>query len=44
MREQIKNFIETAHRAGNQDLILFSRGNLSWRIEEDLANLGRHFK
>ena len=36
-KEQIKLFLEAAHRAGNQGLMLCSSGNLSWRIEEDLA-------
>ncbi|MDR3339718.1 MAG: class II aldolase/adducin family protein [Candidatus Symbiothrix sp.] len=36
-KEQIQNFIDTAHKAGKQNLMLCSSGNLSWRIEDDLA-------
>jgi ribulose-5-phosphate 4-epimerase/fuculose-1-phosphate aldolase len=37
MDSQIQYFIEAAHRAGNQGLMLCSSGNLSWRIEADQA-------
>jgi ribulose-5-phosphate 4-epimerase/fuculose-1-phosphate aldolase len=36
-KELIQKFIDTAHRAGNQGLMLCSSGNLSLRVEEDLA-------
>jgi ribulose-5-phosphate 4-epimerase/fuculose-1-phosphate aldolase len=36
-KEQVQNFLDAAHRAGNQGLMLCSSGNLSWRIEDDLA-------
>ncbi|KAA6302231.1 MAG: L-fuculose phosphate aldolase [Candidatus Ordinivivax streblomastigis] len=36
-KEQAQQFLDAAHRAGNQGLMLCSSGNLSWRIEDDLA-------
>jgi len=35
--EQIDKFIEQAHRVGKERLQLCSSGNLSWRVEENLA-------
>jgi ribulose-5-phosphate 4-epimerase/fuculose-1-phosphate aldolase len=36
-KEQIQQFITTAHKAGNQGLMLCSSGNLSWRAADDVA-------
>ncbi|GHT07490.1 aldolase [Bacteroidia bacterium] len=36
-KEQIQAFLDVAHRAGNQKLMLCSSGNLSWRMGDDLA-------
>lgn len=35
--QHIARFIEEAHRVGKERLMLCSSGNLSWRVEEDLA-------
>ena len=35
--EQLQHFMDEAHRAGNERLMLCSSGNLSWRIDEDTA-------
>lgn len=35
--EHIEKFIEQAHRVGRERLQLCSSGNLSWRVEENLA-------
>jgi len=36
-KEQIDKFIEQAHRVGKERLQLCSSGNLSWRVEENVA-------
>lgn len=36
-QEQIDKFIEQAHRVGKERLQLCSSGNLSWRVEENIA-------
>lgn len=36
-KEQVERFIAMAHRAGRERLMLCSSGNLSWRIDDDLA-------
>jgi len=36
-KEQIDEFIRQAHRVGKERLQLCSSGNLSWRIEENIA-------
>jgi Ribulose-5-phosphate 4-epimerase and related epimerases and aldolases len=36
-KEQIAEFIEQAHRVGKERLQLCSSGNISWRIEENIA-------
>ncbi len=36
-QEQIEKFIEQAHRVGKERLQLCSSGNLSWRVEENIA-------
>ncbi|MDU1890323.1 MAG: class II aldolase/adducin family protein [Dysgonomonas sp.] len=36
-KEQISKFIEQAHRVGKERLQLCSSGNLSWRVEENVA-------
>lgn len=35
--QQIACFVEEAHRAGKEKLMLCSSGNISWRIEDDIA-------
>lgn len=35
--EYIERFIEAAHRVGQERLQLCSSGNLSWRVNKDLA-------
>ncbi len=35
--KQLQEFIAAAHRAGNERLMLCSSGNLSWRIDDDVA-------
>ena len=37
IKNQIQQFIEQAHRVGKERLQLCSSGNLSWRIDDDLA-------
>ena len=36
-KDQILQFIEAAHKIGKHHLLSCSSGNLSWRIEDDLA-------
>ena len=36
-KDHIAQFIEQAHRVGKERLQLCSSGNLSWRVEENLA-------
>lgn len=36
-QEHIERFIEAAHRVGKERLQLCSSGNLSWRVEDNLA-------
>ncbi|MDL2215321.1 class II aldolase/adducin family protein [Dysgonomonas sp. OttesenSCG-928-M03] len=36
-KEHIKQFIEQAHRVGRERLQLCSSGNLSWRVEDNVA-------
>jgi ribulose-5-phosphate 4-epimerase/fuculose-1-phosphate aldolase len=38
-KEVIEQFIQAAHCAGKESLMLCSSGNLSWRIEDDIALL-----
>jgi len=37
IEEKVAEFIEQAHRVGKERLQLCSSGNLSWRIDDDLA-------